>query len=335
MKDFYQDFGHNFIKLFQDKEVPSFVKEAEMLDEETRDVLPSSSFACVDSRSLPINDAANTYVSAAYYYGANSKNASVEERILKAAQLFEIEKEVQDLSQDLVSEKTADEEEVTGWEISLDTGSGTKSFSGKGNASLLKFAEFYTNELFDKLNFQEKVNCAQKIAQELADKGLNIPERILQVSGKCLPNVEKLAEQLKARAIRVFEHEKKAQLCRMADDLLGCRDKNLEGMHKIAEILDTIDKQNQLVRFYNKSILDPFASVFNTLPGDAEKLATVIAIGDKDYSFEELSEIPQEVLKIALSEESLEKIGLNNGEYNPTKLAELSSEERDVLASYL
>lgn len=334
MKDFYQDFGHNFIKLFQDKEVPSFVKEAEMLDEETRDVLPSSSFACVDSRSLPINDAANTYVSAAYYYGANSKNASVEERILKAAQLFDIEKEVQELSQEIVNEKTASEE-LTGWEISLETEYGTKNFSGKSDASLVKFAEFYVNELFNKLSFHEKVDCAQKIAEELSEKDLNIPERILQVSGRCLPNVEKLAEQIKARAIRVFENDKKAQLCRMADELLDCKDRNLDGMHKIAEILDTIDKQNQLTRFYNKSILDPFASVFNTLPGDAEKLATVIAIGDKDYSFEELSEIPQEVLKIALSEESCEKVGLNRGEYNPTKLAELSSEERDVLASYL
>ncbi len=335
MKDFYQDFGHNFIKLFQDKEVPSFVKEAEMLDEETRDTLPSSSFACVDSRSLPINDAANTYVSAAYYYGANSKNASVEERILKAAQLFNIDKEVTELSEGIVNEKTASEEDVSGWEISLETESGTKSFSGKSDASLSKFADFYVNELFNKLTFQEKINCAQKIAEELANKGLNIPERILQVSGKCLPNVEKIAEQIKARAVRVFENDKKAQLCRMADDLLSCKDKNLDGMHKIAEILDTIDRQNSLVRFYNKSILDPFASVFNTLPDEAEKLATVISIGDKDYSFEELSEIPKEVLKIALSEESCQKIGLNGEEYNPTKLAELSSEERDLLASYL
>ena len=244
MKDFYQDFGHNFIKLFKDKEVPSFVKEAEMLEPETLDSLPASAFACVETKSLPINDAANTYVSAAYYYGANSKNASVEERILKAAELFEILEDVKNLSENVNTEKQAQEETEKGWEISFDTEKGTKSFSGKNQTSLKKFAEFYVNDLFAKLTFPEKVECAQKIAEAFSENSLEVPERILQVSGQYLPNVEKLAEQIKARAVRVFEDDKKAQLCQMANDLLHSEEKNLKGMHKIAEILDTIDKQN-------------------------------------------------------------------------------------------
>jgi hypothetical protein len=335
MKDFYQDFGHNFIRLFKDKEVPSFVKEAEMLEPETLDTMPASAFACVETKSLPINDAANTYVSAAYYYGANSKKASVEERILKAAEMFEILEDIKTLSEEIDQGKVAEEDTENSWEISLETTNGTKSFSGKNTNSLIKFAEFYSNELFNKLNFKEKVECAQKIATTFSENDLEIPARILQVSGKYLPNVEKLAEQIKARAIRVFEDDKKAQLCQMANDLLHSEEKNLKGMHKIAEILDTIDQQNYLTRFYGKSILDPFESVFNTPQEEAVKLATVVPIGDKDYSFEELQEIPVEVLKLALSTESCEKIGISNNTYNPSKLAELDSEERDLLASYL
>jgi predicted RNA-binding protein Jag len=333
MKDFYQDFGHNFIKLFKDKEVPSFVKEAEMLEPETLDSLPASAFACVETKSLPINDAANTYVSAAYYYGANSKNASVEERILKAAELFEILDNVKNLSELANHEKQAEEEK--GWEISINTENGTKSFSGKSPTSIKKFAEFYVNELFNKLNFNEKVECAQKIAEVFSQNNLEAPERILQVSGQYLPNVEKLAEQVRARAVRVFEDDKKAQLCQMANDLLHSEEKNLKGMHKIAEILDTIDRQNYLTRFYGKSILDPFESVFNTPKEEAAKLATVVSIGEKDYSFEELQDISVDVLKLALSPDSCERIGLFNDTYNPSKLAELDSDERDLLASYL
>jgi hypothetical protein len=335
MKDFYQDFGHNFIKLFKDKEVPSFVKEAEMLEPETLDSLPASAFACVETKSLPINDAANTYVSAAYYYGANSKNASVEERILKAAELFEILDDVKNLSQNIEPNKEAEEVSGKSWEILLETESGTKSFSGKNPTSLKKFADFYINDLFDKLNFKEKVECAQKIAEAYSDNSLEIPGRILQVSGQYLPNVEKLAEQIKARAIRVFEDDKKAHLCQMANDLLHSEEKNLKGMHKIAEILDTIDRQNYLTRFYGKSILDPFESVFNTPKEEALKLATVVSIGEKDYSFEELQDISVDVLKLALSPDSCERIGLSNDTYNPSKLAELDSDERDLLASYL
>ena len=335
MKDFYQDFGHNFIKLFKNKEVPSFVKEAEMLEPETLSEMPSSAFACIETKSLPINDAANTYVSAAYYYGANSKNASVEERILKAAEMFEISEDVKNLAQELDQEKAAKEEIENSWEILLETESGTKSFSGKNTNSLKKFAEFYINDLFSKLQFKEKVECAQKIATAFSENNLEVPSRILQVSGKYLPNVEKLAEQIKARAVRVFEDDKKAQLCQMANDLLHSEEKNLKGMHKIAEILDIIDQQNYLTRFYGKSILDPFESVFNTPQDEAVKLATVVSIGEKDYSFEELQEIPVNVLKLALSTESCEKIGISNNTYNPSKLAELDSDERDLLASYL
>lgn len=335
MKDFYQDFGHNFIKLFNDKEVPSFVKEGEMLEQEVIESLPSSSFACVDSRKLPINDAANTFVSAAYYYGANEKNASVEERILKAAQLFEISEEVEKVAKSLGSRKDATELQDHNWEISIETSNGTKSFSGNSVESLKKFANFYVNDLFNKLSFDEKITCAEKIAFEFASQNLEVPERVLQVSGKFLPNVEKLAEQIKARAVRIFENEKKVELCKMAEDLLSCKDKTLDGMHKIAEILDKVDKQNHLTRFYGKSILDPFASVFNTPVEEASKLATVVSIGNKDYSFEELSEIPSEVLKLAFSDDVCERLGLSDNSYNPTKLAELSSEERDLLASYL
>lgn len=335
MKDFYQDFGHNFIKLFNNKEVPSFVKEGEMLEQEVIETLPSSSFACVDSRSLPINDAANTFVSAAYYYGANEKNASVEERILKAAQLFEISEDVQKVAQELSNKKEAAVSTSEAWEISLETSKGIKTFSGNNSESLKKFAQFYTEELFNKLSFGEKIDCAEKIAGQMTERNLEVPERVLQVSGKFLPNVEKLAEQIKARAVRIFDHEKKSELCKMADELLDCKDKTLDGMHKIAEILDTIDQQNQLNRFYNKSILDPFASVFNTHPEEASKLATVISIGEKDYSFEELTEISTDILKTAFSSEVCEKLGLSDNSYNPTKLAELSTEERDLLASYL
>ena len=94
MKDFYSDYGYNFIKILKDKEVPSFVKEADILDQEEMDKLPDTAFASVDHRKLPITDPANVYVSAAYYFNANEKNAEVEDRILKAAELFEISEEI-------------------------------------------------------------------------------------------------------------------------------------------------------------------------------------------------------------------------------------------------
>lgn len=337
MKDFYTDFGYNFIRMFKDKEVPSFVKEAESLDPESVAALPSSAFADSDSRTLPITDAANVFVSAAYYYGANDKNASVEERILKAAELFEIADQVKELSASLSGgDKIASETPGNPWKIDVETSIGAGKASGDGPESLAKFAGEFCDRLFDLFTFEQKVECAQKIASETKRLGGTVPDRILEVAGINVPDTEKLARQIKARAVRIpGDDGLKTDLCKMADDLESAEGKTLEGMFKVAKALSEIDRQYGMVRFYGTSMADPFASVFNTKREVAVKLASVVAIGDKNYSSEELAEIPTGVLKVALSEPSQKLIGLGTESYDPCKIASLDESERSVLASYL
>jgi len=337
MKDFYTDFGHNFIKIFQNREVPSFAKEAETLDSEYLQSLPDSAFADSDSRSLPLTDAGNVYVSAAYYYGANEKSASVEERIVKAAQLFNISKEVEELAADLSEENSKTAAVVyQDWAITV-TGVDniTRVFDGCSGESLKKFAKYFVNDLFGTFDFSQKVSCAKQIADKMASYDIEIPERILQVAGLNIPNTEKVAQEIKARAVRIHDNSEKVALCKIADDLIESDDKDINGMFKVAQLLEIFDKKHSLARHYGKSIQDPFASVFNTPRAEAEKLASVVDLGGDSYSYEELSEIPQGVLKLALSEESAKLVGVGTDEYNPSKLASLSEDERTRLSSYL
>ena len=337
MKDFYKDFGYNFIRIFKDKEVPNFMKEAEALELDNLDSLPSSAFADVDSRSLPITDPANVYVSAAYYYGANDKNASVEARILKAAALFEIEEEVKELSESLSkNEKTASEMDGRPtWSVTIETAKGTQSASGTGIESLNKFAEVFAEDLFDLLSFDKKVECAKKIAAEADRLGGNTTDRVLEVSGRNVPDTQKLAQQVRARGVRISDDSLKSDLCKLANDLESSTGKDIAGMFKVAEILSKIDTKYSLNRFYGKSIQDPFASVFNTKREEAVKLAGIVEIGDKDYSSEELAEISQDVLKLALSADAQKAIGLGTDDFDPSKIATLDAQEKSVLASYL
>lgn len=338
MKDFYKDFGYNFIKMFKDKEVPNFVKEAESLEPDSMDSLPDSAFADVGGRTLPITDAANVYVSAAYYYGANDKNASVEERIQKAAALFDIVAEVKDLADYLAKgeEKTASEDETPGqWHVTVESCKGTHAASGSGFENLVKFAGIFAEDLFGLMSFAQKVEGAQKIANEMEKLGGDIPSRILEVAGRNIPDTEKLAQQIKARAVRVSDDDLKVELCKLADDLFYSGDKTMDGMFKVAEILSKIDAQHSLARFYGKSIQDPFASVFNTPHEAAVKLASIVELGDKCYSTEELGEISLDVLKVALSDEAQRAIGLGTGSFDPAKIASLDDSEKAILASYL
>jgi hypothetical protein len=336
MKDFYSDYGYNFIKILKDKEVPSFVKEADMLDQEEMDRLPDTAFASVDHRKLPITDPANVYVSAAYYFNANEKNAEVEDRILKAAELFEISEEIKNILPD-TNTKIAqeDNQKESTWEISATYKNGNiKKFAGD-SSSIEKFQDEFVSKVFNLCSFESKMDCAEKIAQELEKSGKEVSHRILEISGRNIPNLEKVAEQVKARAVRLPKDSQKVSLCKLADELLDSSDKTIDGMKKLAKILESIDEENSLTRFYNNSILDPFASVFNTNINDAKKIASVIDLNGSEFSVEELSAVDKDILKLALSKESLDIIGMNTDSFDALKIANISEEDKVNLALYL
>ena len=169
----------------------------------------------------------------------------------------------------------------------------------------------------------------------MASYSIEVPERILQIAGINIPNTEKMAQQIKARAVRLSDDKDKVALCKIADDIEASSDKDINGMFKVAQLLEIVDKKHSLSRFYGKSIQDPFASVFNTPVSEAKKLASVVALGGDSYSYEELASISEGVLKLALSEESAKLIGVGTSDYNPSKLASLSEDERARLGSYL
>lgn len=334
MKDFYSDFGHNYIKMFQNREVPSFVKEAESMEVSQIEALPDSAFACVNSRTLPITSPSNVYISAAYYYGANEKSAQVEDRILKAARLFNIEDSVTELAKSISvgATKVASQEESNSWEISINDKT-QMVFEGGGPESLGKFASYFVETLFNSLEFGEKVNCAKNIAQKMAHYDMEIPSRICEVAGINIPNTEKVAQQIKARAIRIPDDKNKVALCKIADDFLDSTDKSVGEMFKVAQLLDILDTKYSLRRF--PSVQDPFASVFNTSRETATKLASVVELGDGSYSYEELLSIPTSILKVALSEDSAKLVGVGTENYDPSLLSNLTESERSILASYL
>ena len=336
MKDFYSDYGYNFIKILKDKEVPSFVKEADMLDQEEIDKLPDTAFASVDDRKLPITDPANVYVSAAYYFNANEKNAEVEGRIVKAAELFEISDEIKNILPDTNTKIAAeDNQKESRWEISATYKNGDiKKFAGD-LSSIEKFQDDFVSKIFSLCTFESKMDCAEKIAQELEKSGKEISNRILEVSGRNIPDLQKVANQVKARAVRLSEDSQKVSLCKMADELLESSDKNIDGMKKLAKILESIDEQNSLTRFYNKSILDPFASVFNTDINEAKKNASVIDLNGSQFSAEELNEVHQDIFKLALSKESLDLIGFGTDSFDVSKIANISEDDKVNLALYL
>jgi hypothetical protein len=340
MKDYYSDYGHNFVKIFKNSELPEFVKEAEMIPEETLSKLPDEAFADKVARKLPISSAADTYISTAYHLFCNDKDENVASSLSKAASYWGIEDEVAKL-QDLLSDlsKTAGEAEANaGWSLSHTVGAESGfELSGEGeDTESLKTAWVTFSKQAGRFPFADRVDIAKKFSVEFTKMGMEVPFELGAMSEENLPNSEVVAQEIKSRAIRIDDNSKKAELIELADILFSSEEKDLEGYHKLAGMLDEIDQQNRLTRFYGKSIRNPHEAVFNTPRGEAITACSTLKLAGAEYSLQELAEIHNDIYKLALTKDDYDMVtGKVANSIDHSKLGNISEESKNNLAAYL
>jgi len=335
MKDYYSDYGHNFVKIFKNQELPDFVKEAEMVSEEVLTGMPDESFANKVARKLPISSAADTYISTAYQLFCNDKDENIEECLKKAANFWGITDEVEKLK-GLIFEmdKTASAEpEDPSWSVShkakSDSGSVSINAAGTSKEDLYgaysKFAE--RANIFA---FSDRVTIAKQFADEFDKMGMDIPFDLGAMSERHFPDANKVAQQIKSRAIRIDDFDKKVQLIKIANNLLESEDRDIEGYSKLAEMIDGVDRENNLDRFYGNPLQNPHESVFNTPREEAISSVQTLKLATGEYSIEELECIDRDILKLALTEEDY-KIVSND----ISKIVNISKESKTGLEAYM
>ena len=314
MKDYYSDYGHNFVKIFKNSELPDFVKEAEMISEETLASMPDEAFANKVARKLPISSAADTYISIAYHLSCNDKDENVDQSLNKAASFWGINEEVEKLKasiSEMSKSASAETEEVKSWSISHATvanGGVMIKAAGTDTDGLQKaYTGFMNKSAF--FPFSDRVTVAKQFATEFDKMGMEIPFELGAMSERNFPNVNEVAQQLKSRAIRIADHSKKAaELIKIADDLLSAEGRDIEGYSKLAEMIDDIDHKNYLGRFYGNPLKNAHESVFNTPREEAIKACGTLKLASGEYSIADLEEIHDDIFKLALTEEDYKMV---------------------------
>jgi len=329
MKDFYKDLGHNYIKIFKNREVPEFAKNAHTLDKGEIAELPDSAFAHPESRSLPLVDKGNVFVSAAYYYGANEKNASVEERIISACKMLGIESEVSDLAKDLSEQaKIASEE--------LPEAPPLASIQIKGNGYSVnhggaeEFAQFFLEKIAGTLNSPEKIKTFKAVRELVESDGGVVPEGLR----KRATDLEILADQVRARGVRVDDNKKALSLFKIANDIRESQGSTPEMLEKVAEILEATDKEFGLERFYGASLANPFLSVMNVDEEEDRNKNATIDLGERKITREQFEKINPRIFDAAFGH-NLDKTAGENGGWTFEKVVALDTKSKTVLASYL
>jgi hypothetical protein len=337
MKDYYTDYGHNFIKIFKDINLPDFVKEAETLEDSALKALPDDAFANKVARKLPICSPAETYVSCAYDIYSGQKDEVVTQILKDAAEFWDISDHVEELRKILSTktQKVASEESDNTWEVSftsVNNGNGYSFYTcGNGVDTLIDAFESFSKNAH-RLSYPDRVSVAKRFSSQFEKLGADKPYYLMAMSEENIPNTENVIQQIKSRAIRLEDHEKRANLIQLANMLEETEDKNLAGFSKIAEYLDEIDKQNDLARFYGVSLKDAHEAVFDTPIKVAKRMCSTLKLASGEYSVDELSAIHEDIYKLALTKEDFEKYYAGK---DPVEILNISEESKLNLAEYI
>lgn len=327
--DYYNDAGHLFAKIFNSVDLPAFAKEGHYVD--SVDELPESSFGDSARRLFPVHDRANTYVSYAYAYAQREDQKVASEAlpiIRKAAELFQIDGELKGLEEhiDSLRSKTASVEvgewqgKVAAFNVRFDSAL-VQEIQGAGKEAAQKLAQRFL-EVFPTIECAQRTKVASAVVAALKENEAEVPEDLVKFAGLAEHNPLQFVDELSLR-LNFVPLSKRASL---ADPVI-VKGKSPE---ELVAVLDGIDSEYKLARFYGRGITDPHRSVFNTIPKKAE----VIEVGKKAYPFERWTANRDgftAALEAAFGQEKAASLIVNDR----PDLSKLSEEDAALLNQYL
>lgn len=286
--DFYTDHGSFLIRLFGQPngvELPEFVKEAEYDEESLVESLPSTSFADSINRRFPVHTPADTYVSAAYFYGKTAgADKNIEANIQKAAAIFNIFNEIEDVKSVALEHSVPTETKTASsgidWSIDVDgyqcSGSTVEQLEYRSKEFIGKYASY---------SFEQREEIASALLEVAEKIGATVPNGIRSLSkvGNCDREILKAA--IDQRALAVPDNRNKTAMSINISDLFGTEgNPSQEEMSKLADILNEFDTQYGLNRRYGRGVIEPHFAVWS----DHSVKTAGILIGNKKWSSSDL-----------------------------------------------
>jgi hypothetical protein len=290
--------------LMRGKELPEYVKTAEVDDYDTIQNLPKEAFADEDRRIYPINTPARTYVSNAYFM---SKRADIfktygekyagllESKIKEAASIFEISEDLENFSQ--AHEKQASEDyslRHLGTFKLLGEGGPLDLYPVKTAEDLVKSAEHLVNNMHN-YPFDWRREMSQNVVKLAGELGVDeIPDVILKYAGFYYPDFAGLETEIWRRSTKLKQAEHREMYEKLKADVENIG--SVEEVMKLAETLSHIEDMEGLHDNVKVAQIlgDPIDRIFTkTIEKVAEDLSFVEAHGDK-YKVADLQKVSKD-----------------------------------------
>jgi len=335
--------GQEFHRLTALFGCPEFVKSASVDaycgDEQTEPHM----FADVTRRRWPCHTAPATWASALFFFDKKAElSASVaklaEERIRASSQFFNIDKIVDDLSQKVKQSSVNDENELSDDAFAIimkfDDGHKERKYPMRNGHEVKHAAEYIINYR-DDFRFDDKNVIADKVLQKSAEFGVNLGELRDDIErmagfGACAAKdaaalvrsrVNVLGWPLDGKPIQV-ELEKLA--CKLEDDSHSVHHHTT--LTKLASTIDMIDRENNLIKNYGKSLERPEDIIFGVTKEAIASISTELIGSDLTGTFfkrADLERLSVSELGDALGADFAEAISTANAWVDTEKLAQI------------
>jgi hypothetical protein len=287
-------------------ELPDYVKTAEFTDRSATSELEDTAFADQYHRAFCIKSAADVYLSNSYFinkkaelkslWGENYVN-TVEERINKAAELFDIKKDVDNYNSNLNEKKAFDYTEKNVADIDV-AGTVYSLFPYKTAEDLQYQAEQFASNISN-YPFSWRETIAKNFIEKSAELNIDeVPDIIAKYGGLFYPDVREFSDILASRMNKLSEARQAeyAPLIKRAEDISSRE----EAMAICGEAY-IVEKRAGV---YEKPILrDSFGDVVDkSFSLDICKIAgylNCVKIGSDMYDLEDLKKVPSDIYKQA------------------------------------
>lgn len=296
--------GKELFSMLKDVDVPEYVKTAELDDASELQKLPKTAFADSDRGIYPINTAARTYVSNAYFidkkadiqklYGEDYVNL-LQGKIEKAAAIFNIEEDLAEYVASFNTKEASDYEEAYLTEFYVDgMSSPVQLYPIKTAMDLTESADHFVKNIAN-YPFDVRVKTAQNIVKAAAALDVeDIPELAMKYAGMYYPDLENLGDEVWRRSTKLKKEANVKMYDSLAKDLSNMA--SLSEVMKVAEFMFNVENMEGLYDNTKTAGLlgDPVDMIFTKqIEKVASDLDYVEVHGDK-YQTSDLTKVSKD-----------------------------------------
>ena len=320
--------------------MPEYVSRSEPLEKEAADKLPIELFADQAGRHFPVNNKANTWLSAAFFNENQEKLAadlreSVKEMIVKAASIYNIDQDVADvLSAEKKAEITAPR---TVYCYTDDDGNNHYPVAGPNGVS--RACDYFESHSRD-YDAGTRVKIAKGIAKVAMDMGVEPSRTVLIEGGFGIVDRAALAREVLERMKMTKDAEAAAALGNI-NNLLELMDTGelADETEKIASIMESIDELNGMDHL--NQYWSPLTAICPMTYKEAQALVdNALDLNGLTFDVTKLaSALDPQIFMDVLGEEFIPELTDEAGNLDATKMAEvlptLPLPDKKLLADYI